>query len=399
MTAIQPRVLEPYLPTVPAEPEAVPHSVGPIRGGRRGLVLGTAAWVLALWGLSLTVAGPERTAAMLVLAVAGLLAVIAWWATPVVPGLPRSAAGRPLLRRSTGRVLRLAGIAGAAVLAWQADTQFLAHPAEVFGLAGWLWLAGMGLLVAATLAWPRDAVSESDEPRPEPWTRREVAALGGLLAAALLLRLWDLQNVPFVIHRDEILAGEVARSTYLNGQVPMSVFTTLWDQIDLPALWFMALATAMKLGGEWLAILRLPSALFGAFTVLPFYGLVRGAWGRAAALAGTAVLTYSAVDIHYSRVNINNIVTPFFWATCFFFLLRGLRGRRPVDWALAGIAAGLSEYGYYGTHLLPFLLLAFAAYLLIVHWRQGWRYLGHFGLLALGYLVAFGPLLAYFIRM
>jgi hypothetical protein len=70
----------------------------------------------------------------------------------------------------------------------------------------------------------------------------------------------------------------------------------------------------------------------------------------------------------------------FFWATCFFFLLRALRSRRPSDWALAGLSAGLSEYFYYGTRLLPFILAMFMVFLLAVHWKHARQYTGDFGM-------------------
>ncbi len=175
-------------------------------------------------------------------------------------------------------------------------------------------------------------------------------------------------------------------------------FSTLWSGIDLPALWFRIVWAFLQVGGDTLTMLRMPAALFGAATTLPFYLLVRGVWGRVAAISGTAILAFSASNVHYSRLALNNIVTPFFWAVCFLFLLRGLRSGRPVDWVVAGLAAGLSEHFYYGTRLLPFILIAFFAYLLLVHWRQARRYVGHFALLALGYLAGFGPLLVYFIR-
>jgi hypothetical protein len=89
-------------------------------------------------------------------------------------------------------------------------------------------------------------------------------------------------------------------------------------------------------------------------------------------------------------------VTPFFWTTCFFFLARGLRYRKPLDWVLAGLAGGLGECGYYGTRLLPFILVRFSAFLLIRYPGQARTLLGYVALLALGYLAAFGPLLAYF---
>src|SRR5437899_4499918 len=108
-------------------------------------------------------------------------------------------------------------------------------------------------------------------------------------------------------------------------------------------------------------------------------------------------MAFSAANVHYSRMALSNITTPFFWAVCFFFLLRGLRRGRPVDWTLAGLAAGISEHFYYGTRLLPFILIAFIAYLLVVHWRQARGYGRQIGWLILGYLIGFGPLLSYFI--
>ena len=95
---------------------------------------------------------------------------------------------------------------------------------------------------------------------------------------------------------------------------------------------------------------------------------------------------------------LTNIVTQFFWATCFLFLLRALWSRRPSDWALAGLSAGLSEYFYYGTRLLPFIPAMFMVFLLTVHRKHARQYVGGFLLLAGSYFVGFGPLLLHFSR-
>jgi 4-amino-4-deoxy-L-arabinose transferase-like glycosyltransferase len=108
-------------------------------------------------------------------------------------------------------------------------------------------------------------------------------------------------------------------------------------------------------------------------------------------------MAFSAVNVHYSRMALSNITTPFFWAVCFFFLTRGLRSRKPADWTLAGLAAGISEHFYYGTRLLPFILVSFVVYLLVFHWLEAKRYVTQLGWLALGYLIGFGPLLSYFL--
>ena len=166
----------------------------------------------------------------------------------------------------------------------------------------------------------------------------------------------------------------------------------------MPALWFWFVALFLKLGGTSLAMLRLPAALFEAATLVPLYALLRGTWGRYAATAGSTIMAFSVSNVHYSRLALDNIVTQFFWATCFFFLLRGLRSRRPSDWALAGVAAGLSEYFYYGTRLLPLILLVFLLFVLAVHWQHARQYLSSFLLVAGSYFVGFGPLLFHFIR-
>ncbi len=202
-----------------------------------------------------------------------------------------------------------------------------------------------------------------EPPRPKRWPTWEIALVTGLFLVALLSRVWSLTKFPDNIYPDEIMTGTVATQAYLGpARPPPPLFRTVWSGIDLPALWFWIAAVFLKLGGNSLAMLRLPAALFGAAAVLPIYGLIRGTWGRYAATAGTAIMAFSVSNVHYSRLALNNITTQFFWATCFLFLLRGLRSRRRSDWAVAGLSAGVSEYFYYGTRLLPFILLAFVVF-------------------------------------
>jgi 4-amino-4-deoxy-L-arabinose transferase-like glycosyltransferase len=239
--------------------------------------------------------------------------------------------------------------------------------------------------------------NESEANGHPAWTWWEIVIVVLIAVLALALRVWDLRDVPFNIYPDEIMTGSVAERAYLSGPTHAPVFSTLWSDVELPALWFAIVAGMLKLGGISLGVVRLPAALFGAATVLPFYGLVRGAWGRIAAIAGASIMAFSAANLHYGRMALNNITTPFFWTLCFLFLERGLRNRRPTDWTLAGLAAGVSEHFYYGTRLLPFILVAFVVYLFVVHWHRARHCVKQFGWLVLGYFIGFGPLLSYFI--
>ncbi len=401
--------------------------------------MGLLAYLAALWG-TLQLQNPsERGGAAMLLLVASLVSVLAWggkrWASPFGARLP----GDRLTKWNMRRILAFSGVLAAAFASWLASAQWNAKPFETFGSAGWLWLLSMFLLVISTAIWPRTGTPSTsgskswwldasirilqrvprlnarvlsgevapargaiiartaESARIELWTLWEVALFAGIVGLAFVLRLWDLAHYPFAIHSDEIITGRVAIEGFGSAsQIP--IFSTTWYAIDLPALWFKGVQASIEAGGHTLASLRLPAALFGAATVFPIYGLIRSVWGRTASIAGALIIAVSASDIHYSRVTLNNIVTPFFWATCFYFLIRGLRTRRPLDWALAGVVAGLSEHFYYGTRLLFVVLIIFVCYLLLIHWRQGWRYLGHFLLVALGYVVGFGPLLAYFLH-
>ena len=362
----------------------------------RGVWLGAVAFAVSLAATELLRLQYLRVWAVLLLVCASVLGILAWWNIPwsrAFPAHPGAYQHLQVGKRRSG----LALLAGAVLLAAFAHVAFLSAPHETFGAAGWLWLAGIALVIAAAARWPGVGHNCSEASGLPTWRLWEVALVAAIAATTVVLRVWNLRDVPFNIYPDEVMTGSVAERAYLSGPAHAPVFSTLWSDIELPALWFALVAGALKLGGIHLEVVRLPSALFGAATVLPFYGLVRGVWGRAAAIAGASIMAFSATNVHYSRMALNNITTPFFWALCFFFIMRGLRNRRPADWTLGGLAAGLSEHFYYGTRLLPFILLGFVMYLFVVHWREARCYVQHIGWLVLGYLIGFGPLLSYFV--
>jgi len=358
--------------------------------------LGALAFAVSLAATELLRLQYLRVWAVLLLLGASFLGILAWWNIPWSSAFPAHRGDYQQLQVGKRRSA-LALLTGAVLLAAFSHRAFLSAPHETFGAAGWLWLAGIALIIAAAAKWPGSEHNCSAASGLPAWTLWEVTLVTAITVTAVVLRVWNLRDVPFNIYPDEVMTGSVAERAYLSGPAHAPVFSTLWSDIELPALWFALVAGVLKLGGISLGAIRLPAALFGAATVLPFYGLVRGVWGRAAAIAGASIMAFSATNVHYSRMALNNITTPFFWALCFFFIMRGLRNRRPADWTLGGLAAGLSEHFYYGTRLLPFILLGFVMYLFVVHWREARCYVQHIGWLVLGYLIGFGPLLSYFV--
>ena len=358
---------------------------------------GPIVYLIALLGTLLLAKESTRPWAVLLLVASAVLAVVLWGRQNWIGAFPPDATAPKHIDRS--RLSYLFGVTIAMLFVLAADLRYAAAPTETFGLAGILWIAGMALLICSVFLRSHSLWSVPSAARLPRWPTWEMALLAVLFVLALLSRVWKLKNFPDNIYPDEIMTGTVATQNYVSPTIPSpSVFGTLWSGIELPALWFWFVAVFLKLGGTSLAMLRLPAALFGAATVIPLYALLRGTWGRYAAIAGSTIMAFSVSNVHYSRLALNNIVTQFFWATCFFFLLRALRSRRPSDWALAGLPAGLSEYFYYGTRLLPFILGMFTVFLLAAHWKHARQCSGGFLLLAGSYFAGFGPLLLHFIR-
>lgn len=358
---------------------------------------GSIVYLISLVGTLLLANERARHWAVLLLIAAAVLAVLLWGRQKWIIAFSNDVNVSTAVNRS--RFSHWTALAVAVLFVLAADLRYVATPNETFGVAGILWLAGIALLLFPAFAAPHSLGELSNAPRTWRWATWEIALVAGLFLVALLSRVWNLTTFPDNIYPDEIMTGTVATQAYLSPTGPSpSLFSTLWSGIDLPALWFWITAVFLKLGGNSLAMLRLPAALFGAATVLPLYGLIRGTWGRYAATAGAAIMAFSVSNVHYSRLALNNITTQFFWATCFFFLLRGFRSRRRSDWALAGVSAGLSEYFYYGTRLLPFILLVFVVFTLAVHSKQARKYVSDLLIMVCGYFVGFGPLLVHFFR-
>jgi len=49
------------------------------------------------------------------------------------------------------------------------------------------------------------------------WTLWEVALVAAIAATAVVLRVWNLRDVPFNIYPDEVMTGSVAERAYLSG--------------------------------------------------------------------------------------------------------------------------------------------------------------------------------------
>jgi hypothetical protein len=280
------------------------------------------------------------------------------------------------------------GALGMACLLLVLSLIWLRSPASpLFGTL--LWLAS---LVSFVLAFVGQIGAETVEGQ-KAFQRWELVVLGFIVSVGFLLRFYHLEFLPPSLHGDEAETGLQAIKI-MEGRVD-DLFTTGW--YDLPLLGFAAHALSMRVFGVGVFGLRMASVIFGTLSLVPFYFLVRLLFRRQTALISTVLLAVSHWYVHFSRLGINYIQTPFFELLAFYFLLRALRFRNGSDFVWGGLAVGFGLYTYYASRLVPLLILAFLAYRALSEkgfLRSNYRGMA---LMAAAAVFALAPLSLYFV--
>jgi 4-amino-4-deoxy-L-arabinose transferase-like glycosyltransferase len=278
----------------------------------------------------------------------------------------------------------------------------------VSGLATWLirrseWNPAAYGLWALSLTLIGMAALAHDRVRFQPGLslaalrRREVVLETGSVATvtamAFILRAYDLAHFPPPMHGDEGEMGLMALQI-LEGPDKLPFFATGW--LDHPTLFHYLQAASMVVFGKDEVGLRMLSAIFGAACVPLIYLIGRMGWGKPAGFTAAWLMAVSHLHIHFSRIGLNNIESVF-GMILFMLLLTRIWKRGECEqkattslWPFVsgGLVAGLSQYFYYGSRLIPVV----ATPLLLVLWRRKRVTTEQLLALVLAALIAFAPL-------
>ncbi|HEX4652711.1 MAG TPA: hypothetical protein VH227_00545, partial [Candidatus Udaeobacter sp.] len=192
-----------------------------------GMWLGLIAFAVSLIGTELLPRQSLRGWAVLLLMVAWILAVLAWYDTYWVATFPVSNLQSRASKERSSRIM----LRSAIVLVVLSHLAFFAAPHAPFGVAGWLWGSATTLVIAAALATSRRHHEPDATP---PWTHWEIAVIAIIALGAVVTRVWNLRGLPFNIYPDEVMTGLVAERAYLTGRPHAPVFSTLWSDVELP---------------------------------------------------------------------------------------------------------------------------------------------------------------------
>jgi 4-amino-4-deoxy-L-arabinose transferase-like glycosyltransferase len=290
----------------------------------------------------------------------------------------------------------LAGIAFALVTAVFAAISVNGNGLSYLGGVA-LVLGLVALVRAARRLDQQNAITLSDKTNSgRAWQRWEFDALAGLIVLAAVLRLVNLDQVPFGVWYDEGRMGIEAATLFANGNLP--VYLPGHPGVVL----FYPVSAALALLGPTVVAIRGVAALVGIATIPVLYLFVRSLWGPRVALASAFLLAVSRWHIDFSRAIEwdATFVTLVLCATLYCFY-RALRKGQLLDAVLAGVVMGLGLYGYHPGRGIPFVLVGLVV--LIVIWlvmstqRQGkFRVLFNTAIgMLLGLIVIAAPLASY----
>ncbi len=244
-------------------------------------------------------------------------------------------------------------------------------------------------------------------------TRPPFWILMAVLAVALLLRLIQLENVPPLFHGDEGEMGVNALAIAQNNSSAPPFFGT-GSFFSHPSMHYYMEALSIKVFGVTLFALRFVTAMWGVLGVAATFLVAREIAGTRAGLLAAGIAASAPVDLHLSRLSLNNVETAVLCALAIYCLQRGVRRltaagstetnerfwstTTALSFGLAGIFAGFSLYFYYGSRILPVVLIVVGLFALLRYPQRRDLLLQGALLSAAGALVVALPLIGFFIR-
>jgi hypothetical protein len=255
------------------------------------------------------------------------------------------------------------------------------------GLVQLLWMAGVGLLVIPL--WLQSRGKSTGDKIPT-W---EWISVGIISLIGFWLRYWKLTEIPSHVDNDVALMGTYALKLINSGQYNWIGFSNSGHLLSYDQF----LAWGMRLFGQDHYGIVMVSVILGTLSLVLIFLLGRELGGRFVGFVAIGLLAISYTHIQFSRILFGNSAS-FIVIFVIYALFKGLRTREPFWFAITGVFVGWGLLVYDSSRVIPFVVLS------ILIWRWMWQResikssLKNWGILFVGFLLGFGPMLAYAIR-
>lgn len=196
-----------------------------------------------------------------------------------------------------------------------------------------------------------------------------------ILAIASFFRLWQLDSIPPGLYPDEAM----------NANDAFEAFQTKDFKVFYPenngreGLFINLIAFSFFIFGASIWAIRIVPAIIGIITVLGLYLLVKELFRKSKsseliALASSFFLATSFWHINFSRIGFRAIMTPFVLVFSLYFLFKGFRTKKILNFIIAGIIFGIGFHTYISFRLAIFLIMAVLFFWLLNYWKEKKKY-------------------------
>lgn len=219
------------------------------------------------------------------------------------------------------------------------------------------------------------------------WT---LAVLIFILAVAIFVRAYHIDTAPPGIYPDEAVNAQDAIDANATGNYQW--FYTANNGRE--GLFMNLIAISFKLFGISDMSLKLPTIIFGSLTVLGLYLLTKELFQKERiALIAAFLGAVSFWAINFSRIAFRANMLPTILVFSFYFLFRGIRTRKFLDFAISGFIFGIGLHTYIAFRIAPAILIILLFSFILSRknfLREYWKHIAVFVLLT---LIAAAPML------
>lgn len=195
-----------------------------------------------------------------------------------------------------------------------------------------------------------------------------------IILSAFFLRFYNIENLPSGIYPDEAVNGIDAYEAQLTGNYKLFYP----DNNGREGLFINLQALSIKFLGNTVTALKLWSIIFGTLTVLGVFLLSSEIFrSYRAGLISAYLIAFSYWAINFSRIGFRAIMVPFITTFSFYFLLRGFRTKKYINFILSGLIFGLGFHTYIAFRIAPVVIIALLIFLFITQkhfiknfWKQ-----------------------------
>ena len=191
-------------------------------------------------------------------------------------------------------------------------------------------------------------------------TKKETIALFLIFIIAIFFRFWNITNTPPGLYPDEAMNGNNALEA--NATSEYKIFYP--ENNGREGFFINIQAISLSIFGNYPWALRIVSALFGIFTVLGIFFLIKAIFPKKSiiALTATFMLAASFWHINFSRISFRAIMVPFCLVWSFYFIILAWQKRKVWPALISGIFFGLGFHTYIAFRFAPFLALVLIIY-------------------------------------